>query len=55
MVFFLRDQHIVEFQAGDAAPSAEEACSSFYFNPVTGHYTTLIGNYSELENLNLPA
>ena len=34
---------MVEFQAGDAAPAPEEACSPYYFNPVPGHYTTLIG------------
>lgn len=43
MVFYRRDNHVVEFQAGDAAPAPEEACSTYYFNPVPGHYTTLIG------------
>ena len=44
MVFYRRSHHVVEFQAGEAAPAPEEACSSYYFNPVAGHYTTLIGN-----------
>jgi hypothetical protein len=35
----------VEFQAGEAAPAPDEACSAYYFNPVTGHLTTLIGTY----------
>ena len=45
MVFYRRDNHVVEFQAGDAAPAAEEACGAFHFNPVAGHYTTLIGTF----------
>lgn len=43
MVFYHRGDHVVEFQAGEAAPAPEEACSPYYFNPVPGHYTTLIG------------
>jgi len=43
MVFYQRDAHVVEFQAGESAPTPEEACSQYYFNPVPGHYTTLIG------------
>ena len=46
MVFYLRDSHVVELQAGDAAPAPEEACTPHYFNPVPGHYTTLIGKRS---------
>ena len=45
MVFYRRDSHVVEFQAGEAAPAPDEACSAYYFNPVTGHLTTLIGTY----------
>lgn len=43
MVFYLRDSHVVELQAGDTAPAPEEACTPHYFKPVPGHYTTLIG------------
>lgn len=43
MVFYHRGDHVVEFQAGELAPALEEACSPYYFNPVPGHYTTLIG------------
>jgi len=46
MVFYRRDSHVVEFQAGEAAPAPDEACSAYYFNPVVGHLTTLIGMYS---------
>ncbi|XP_046631186.1 uncharacterized protein LOC124311002 [Daphnia pulicaria] len=42
MVFYRRDSHVVEFQAGEAAPAPDEACSAYYFNPVVGHLTTLI-------------
>jgi len=42
MVFYRRGHHVVEFQAGEAAPAPEEACNPYYFNPVPGHYTTLI-------------
>ncbi|KAI9551902.1 hypothetical protein GHT06_022237 [Daphnia sinensis] len=42
MVFHRRDGHVVEFQAGEAAPAPDEACSAYYFNPVVGHLTTLI-------------
>jgi hypothetical protein len=51
MVFYRRDSHVVEFQAGEAAPAPDEACSAYYFNPVVGHLTTLIGTYlTQTEN-----
>ena len=45
MVFYRRGSHVIEFQAGEAAPAPEEACGVYYFNPVPGHYTTLIGKF----------
>lgn len=45
MLFYRRDIHVMEVQAGAQSKRPEDACTSPYFNRSTIPYITLVSKY----------